>query len=178
METRRLILRRYKEEDLEDFYAYMRDEKVLRYEPYKPITYEEAKMDLQNRIQNEAMIAVERKEDHRMIGNIYFAKEEWESMELGYVFNKTFWKQGYATESCSALIDYAFQQGIHRIFAMCDPNNLNSWKLLERLGFVREAHLRKNVYFFKDEQGSPIWKDTYIYSLLRENYDQNKKNET
>lgn len=178
METRRLILRRYKEEDLEDFYAYMRDEEVLRYEPYKPKTYEEAKKDLQNRIQNEAMIAIERKEDHRMIGNLYFAKEEWESMELGYVFNKEFWKQGYGTESCSALIDYAFQQGIHRIFAMCDPNNLNSWKLLERLSFVREAHLHKNVYFFKDEQGRPIWKDTYIYSLLRENYDQNKKNET
>lgn len=32
----------------------------------------------------------------------------------------------------------------------------------------REAHLRENVYFWKDENGKPIWKDTYIYARLDE----------
>ena len=43
---------------------------------------------------------------------------------------------------------------------------ISSWKLLETLGFKREAHLRKNVYFWKDENENPIWKDTYIYAQL------------
>ena len=38
--------------------------------------------------------------------------------------------------------------------------------LLEVLGFQREAHLRKNVYFWKDENEKAIWKDTYIYAKL------------
>ncbi len=40
------------------------------------------------------------------------------------------------------------------------------WKLLESLGFRREAHFRQNVYFWKDADGSPIWKDTYVYAIL------------
>lgn len=57
----------------------------------------------------------------------------------------------------------AFDSGVHRIYAECDPQNTNSWKLLEALGFEREAHLKKNVYFWKDKDGAPIWKDTFIY---------------
>ena len=55
---------------------------------------------------------------------------------------------------------------IPRIYAECDPLNTRSWKLLEALGFRREAHLLQNVYFWKDEGGKPIWKDTYIYGKL------------
>lgn len=31
---------------------------------------------------------------------------------------------------------------------------------------LREAHLRQNVYFWTDERGFPLWKDTYVYALL------------
>ena len=47
-----------------------------------------------------------------------------------------------------------------------DPKNQDSWGLLERLGFRRKAHLRQNVYFWRDAEGNPIWKDTYTYALL------------
>ena len=63
----------------------------------------------------------------------------------------------------SALI---FRDGAHRVYAECDPRNLPSWRLLERLGFRREAHFRQNLYFRKDAGGAPIWKDTYVYALL------------
>ena len=36
------------------------------------------------------------------------------------------------------------------------------------LNFQREAHLRKNVYFWKDENGKVLWKDTYIYAKLND----------
>lgn len=166
-ETDKLILRRYCESDLDDLYGYLSDEEVVKFEPYKPMSMEEARKNLEWRISTEEMIAVEDKSSGKMIGNVYLGKRDFDSLEIGYVFNKNYWGKGYAAESCSALIEMSFCNGTHRIFAECDPENSNSWKLLERLGFVREAHLKQNVYFWKDEEGNPIWKDTFIYSLLR-----------
>ena len=101
-----------------------------------------------------------------MIGNVYLGKRDFDSLEIGYVFNEDYWNKGYAKESCKKLMEAAFQNGVHRIYAECDPMNENSWKLLENLGFEREAHFKKNVYFWKDEQNQPIWKDTYVYAML------------
>lgn len=165
-ETERLILRRYKKEDLQDLFEYLSDAKVVEYEPYKPMTFSEAKENLEWRIGTEEMIAVELKDSRKMIGNVYLGKREFDSLEIGYVFNRNFWGNGYAAESCKALIDMALSNGIHRIYAECDARNERSWKLLEALGFRREAHFRKNVYFWKDENGKPIWKDTYVYAKL------------
>ena len=165
-ETERLILRRYKEEDLQDLFEYLSDKEVVEYEPYRPLTLNETKENLEWRIGTEEMIAVELKDSHKMIGNVYMGKREFEALEIGYVFNRNYWGHGYALESCKALMQQAFSNGIHRIYAECDPYNKRSWKLLEALGFQREAHLRKNVYFWKDENDNAIWKDTYIYAKL------------
>lgn len=165
-ETERLILRRYKKEDLQDLFEYLSDQKVVEYEPYRPLTLNETKENLEWRIGTEEMIAVELKNSHKMIGNVYLGKREFEALEIGYVFNRNYWGHGYALESCKMLIQQAFSNDIHRIYAECDPRNKSSWKLLEALEFQREAHLRKNVYFWKDENGKPIWKDTYIYAKL------------
>ena len=165
-ETERLILRRYKKEDLQDLFEYLSDKEVVEYEPYRPLTLNETKENLEWRIGTDEMIAVELKNSHKMIGNVYMGKREFEALEIGYVFNRNYWGHGYAAESCKALIQRAFSNGIHRIYAECDPCNKNSWKLLEALGFQRDAHLRKNVYFWKDENEKPIWKDTYIYAKL------------
>lgn len=167
-ETERLILRRYKKEDLQDLFEYLSDKDVVEYEPYKTMTFDEAKENLEWRIGTDEMIAVELKSSHKMIGNVYLGKRDFDSLEMGYVFNRNYWGKGYAAESCEALIEQAFSNGVHRIYAECDPRNKNSWKLLEALGFRREAHFRKNVYFWKDENGKAIWKDTYIYAKLND----------
>ena len=167
-ETERLILRRYKKEDLQDLFECLSDKDVVEYEPYKTMTFDEAKENLEWRIGTEEMIAVELKSSHKMIGNVYLGKRDFEALEIGYVFNRNYWGKGYAVESCEALIEQAFSNGVHRIYAECDPLNENSWKLLESLGFRREAHFRKNVYFWKDENGKAIWKDTYIYAKLND----------
>ncbi len=167
-ETERLILRRYRKEDLQDLFEYLSDPEVVKYEPYKPQTFDEAKENLEWRIGSDEMIAVELKNSQKMIGNVYLGKRDFKTLEIGYVFNRDYWGNGYASESCKALIAQAFSNGIHRIYAECDPNNKSSWKLLENLGFQREAHFRKNVYFWKDEAERPIWKDTYVCSLLND----------
>ena len=168
-ETERLILRRYKKEDVQDLFEYLSDKEVVKYEPYKQQTFDETKENLEWRISTDEMVAVELKKLHKMIGNVYMGKRDFEALEIGYVFNRNYWGYGYAAESCKALIQQAFSNGVHRIYAECDPNNKSSWKLLEALGFQREAYFRKNVYFWKDETGKPIWKDTYVYAKLNDN---------
>jgi ribosomal-protein-alanine N-acetyltransferase len=167
IETERLILRRYTANDLQDLFEYLSDEKVVEYEPYRIMNIDEVSRNLEWRISTDEMIAVELKADHKMIGNIYVKKHEFNTLEIGYVFNSNYWGNGYAKESCKAVVDKAFSDGIHRIYAECDPQNLNSWHLLESLGFQREAFFKQNVYFWTDKAGLPIWKDTYVYSLLR-----------
>ena len=125
-ETERLILRRYEEDDLEDLYEYLSDSKVVEFEPYKPMTMDEVRGNLDWCISTEEMIAVELKESGKMIGNVYLGKRDFDSLEIGYVFNADFWKKGYAKESCEALITKSFSEGVHRIFAECDPQNLGS----------------------------------------------------
>ena len=164
METERLILRRYHPQDLSDLHEYLSDPETVKFEPYKPMTLAEAEENLAWRISTDEMIAVELKDSHKMIGNVYLGKRDFDTIKLGYVFNRAYWGCGYAKEACGKLAELAFSNGIHRIFAECDPENTSSWKLLEALGFQREAHLRENVYFWKDAEGRPIWKDTFIYA--------------
>jgi len=68
----------------------------------------------------------------------------------------------------SAVIHEFLHHGTHRIYAECDPRNTGSWKLLEKVGMKREAYFHQNIYFHKDKNGNPIWKDTYVYAILNE----------
>ena len=69
-------------------------------------------------------------------------------------------------EAITAVLKEAFKTGTHRVFAECDPRNKCSWRLLESLSFQREAFFKQNVYFKKDENGKPVWQDTYVYSYV------------
>lgn len=156
METDRLILRKHTPEDWAEVKRCFAYPEVVKFEPYQPETDEELC----------GLTAIERKADHAYLGNAYLEPDGQYGMEMGFVLAREHWHKGYAAEACRALIEDAFASGIHRIWAECDPENTACWQLLERIGFTREAHLRQNVYFDKDENGNPIWKDTYQYALL------------
>ena len=98
---------------------------------------------------------------------MYFGNRNYMAKEVGYIVNKNFQRNGYAFEAIQAVLEKGFSNGVHRVYAECDPRNECSWKLLEKLEFTREAFFRQNVYFAKDEQGNPIWKDTYVYARLK-----------
>jgi RimJ/RimL family protein N-acetyltransferase len=169
--TERLIIRKFEDTDWNDLHEYLSDEIVVKYEPYEVYSEEEAKTEAKNRSENECFYAVCIKETGKLIGNLYFAKGEFDTWEIGYVFNRTYWGNGYAIESAKALIDTSFTQfGARRIVAVCNPQNANSWKLLERLGMRREGTLLQNVYFKVDKDGNPLWLDTYEYGILKDEW--------
>lgn len=167
--TERLSLRRFREEDAEDLYAYLSDPEVVRFEPYRPFDREGCRLEARSRAADPAFIAVEL--NGRVIGNLYLGRADERTCEIGWVFARAFWGKGCAAEAARALIGYAFEkEGAHRVIAMCDPENTASWKLCERLGMRREAHFKQNIYFFCDEEGRPLWKDTYVYAVLAQEW--------
>lgn len=173
IQSDRLLLRRFCEEDWEDLFCYLSDWNVVRFEPYAPFSAEQCKQEAARRAKDEAFWAVCLKENGRLIGNLYFSRQEERTYELGFVFNASYQGKGYALESALALLRHAFTEwNVRRVIALCNPENEKSWRLLERLGMRREGHLIQNIYFRKDASGRPIWQDTYEYALLRSEWEQ------
>ena len=169
LKTKRLLIRNFIENDYHDLYEYLSDKETYNFEPGEPITIKTAKNICSKRSKKNRFLAVQLK--NKVIGHIYFAQIKPQKLltwETGFILNKKYQGKGYATESLTAIIEYGLKNmNIHRIIAHCNPKNVSSWKLLERVKMKREGKLRKNIYFNKDEKRSPIWLDTYIYGLLK-----------
>ena len=182
IETERLILRPFRESDYADLFEFLSQLEDDEFEGYPGITYENGKEHLKDRVGSTEYWAVVLVSSGKVIGNVYCGDRDFATKEVGYIINKDYQRKGYATEALSAVISYVFQEGAHRVYAECDPRNISSWKLLEKAGFHREAHLKQNVYFRMDERGNPVWKDTFIYALIeseykKENYPRKAKGE-
>lgn len=172
--TRRLLLRPFKESDYDDLYEFLSQLENDEFEGYPGITYESGKEHLKHRVGSEEFYAVELMDSGKVIGNIYCGNRDYEAKEVGFIINKEYRRKGYAFKALSAVMDHAFRAGAHRVFAECDPRNTGSWKLLEKACLRREAHFQKNICFRKDENGIPIWKDTFVYAVLENDTSENR----
>lgn len=171
LRTSRLTLRAFVPEDWQALFEYLSDPVVVRYEPYAPFTKSACIIEALHRAQDDRFVAVCLTETGKLIGNLYLHKHPAFNAELGYVFHRAFWGKGYASEAASALLTHVFSLGeIHRVYAMCNPQNISSVALLQRIGMRQEAHLLQNESFHKDASGQPIWQDTLIYAILREEW--------
>jgi ribosomal-protein-alanine N-acetyltransferase len=169
LETTRLLLRSMQLSDAEILYTLRSDPRVMRYfdGPFMPST-EAAHQFIQKVLdmfaQSEGIQwAITLKNDPTMIGTITFWKidKEHHRAIVGYLLHPDHQGQGLMQEALGAILPYGFEQlHLHSIQADVNPNNTASMKLLERMGFVREAHFRENFYF----DGKFL--DTVVYSLL------------
>lgn len=166
--TARLILRPFRDSDYDDLYEFLSQLENDEFEGYPGISCENGREQLQARLDSNEYYAMELPDTGKVIGNIYCGARDFGAKEVGYIVNEAYRRQGYAAEALAAVIETAFREGAHRPYAACDPRNVRSWKLLEKLGMKREAHFRKNIWFRQDENGVPVWKDTFVYAVLKE----------
>lgn len=93
--------------------------------------------------------------------------------ELYYHLGKPWWGRGYATEAASAVIDQIFSMPlVHRVSAEVAIVNAASIRVLDKAGMKQEGRLRGK--FFKDS----IYRDLFVYSILRYEWEQKKAQET
>ncbi|MDZ7543907.1 GNAT family N-acetyltransferase, partial [Clostridium perfringens] len=105
----RLIIRKFQKNDWQDLYEYLSDEEVVKFEPYDVYSENQAKEETIRRSNDESFYAVCLKESGKLIGNLYLDEGDFDTWELGYVFNRKYQGQGYAAESAKALLNYAFE---------------------------------------------------------------------
>ena len=168
IEIRRLLLITFRESDYDDLFEFLSQLADDEFEGYPGITYDNGKEHLKYRLGSEEFYAMELTDFGKVIGNNYCGNRDFAAREVGYIVNKRYQKKGYATEALSAVIARAFREGAHRVYAECDSRNVPSWKLLEKVGIRREACFRQNIWFRRDENGNPIWKDTLVYAILED----------
>ena len=144
IKTDRLILRMLEKSDYKNISYYL-DDKILEFaSPYMPHREEDLKTFIY-KIIGIASFAVMLK-DGTFIGDVSITSiKPNETGEIAYYFNPIYWKKGYAYEACKAVINYAFEHLMLKyITAQIDELNINSRKLVERLGFSLKK-LLKNV---------------------------------
>ena len=177
LETARLTLRPFAREDADAVFQIFSDPETVRFQPYPPFTREDAEKETDRRNGDPAFSAVCLRESGQVIGSVFFAPCSFDGAEIAYVFDRRFWGLGYATEAVEARISEAFlHSDVRRVVAMCDPENVRSWRLMERIGRRREGRLRKNLYLRLGPDGSPAWQDTYLYAILKEEYPTAREN--
>lgn len=175
LESERLILRNYEKRDQQDFFEYMRLEYTAKHEDFDPLTYEESVQYLNSRIGNDRYLVVELKENGKVIGDLSCCPEEFDTFCISYDFNVKFEKQGYATEACREFIAYIFKiLNGRRIYAECNEENVNSIRLLKRLGFRQEGHFIEDVSFKKDSNENPVYVNSFLFALLKREWAANR----
>lgn len=175
--TERLVLRRYTVDDIPDIVAFASHPSVARVT--KEIQGTEAGVrqyiDLQNTYQPFEMercfdLAIELKEEKRVIGLVSAVRREHEQVEIGYALGVEYRGRGLATEAAEALVAYGFDVlKLHRISAHTGKHNIRSWRLMERIGMRREAHFRES------HQVDGEWDDEFIYAILADEWQQRKQ---
>lgn len=172
IETSRLIIRKFREDDYVDLYEYLSLDEIYEFEPGEPISLEEAKKLASDRAKADNFYAVELKVEGKLIGHLYFDRHDRKDLmlwELGYIFNPKYQKKGYCTEASRAMVEYAFSDmGAHRIAAHCNPLNIGSNRVLQKIGMIKEGELRSNIFFHRDSEDNPKWGNTCVYAMLKE----------
>jgi RimJ/RimL family protein N-acetyltransferase len=91
-----------------------------------------------------------------------------QTADVGYITNPDYRGQGFVNEALEALIEFLFtQEKVHRIIADIDIRNVDSIRVVERLGFRREATFVENDYL-KGE-----WCSMHLYALLSREWRSN-----
>jgi ribosomal-protein-alanine N-acetyltransferase len=167
--TERLILREATMDDAQEVFYLRSDADVIKYVDRDPAeSIEEAKTFIQtlidNRVNNTGISwNIVLKGTEKMIGNIALWRLDRPNYraEIGYVLHPDHQGKGIMQEALQSVIHYGFyEMELHSIEANINPGNMSSQRLLERAGFVKEAHFRENYYY------NGRFLDSAIYSLL------------
>ncbi len=146
IETKRLILRPWRDEDVLPFHAMGQDAEVMRYlGPPMNIAACEATVVRMNAIAadiGDCFWAVERRADGAFIGFCGIKPGPAgtpiaDQPEIGWRLSRDAWGQGFAKEAASVCLERAWQRGTAEVHAITVPANTASWGLMIRLGMTR-----------------------------------------
>ncbi len=151
LETERLLLRRLVMDDLDALYKLYSDPEVRKYFPEGVLSYAETQEELEWFLNGHpkhpelGLWATIHKPSGRFIGRcglLPWSIEGQNEVEIAYLLDKEFWRQGFAFEGALAIRDYAFKKlGLPRLICLIDPKNTASQKVAEKIGMTLEKEV-------------------------------------
>ena len=168
LETERLVLRRFTENDAKELYeGYINQEDFLYYANKEKKTLEEEinslkGIDTKYNDLDYYNWLITLKNNNKIIGGIYLNVEKYnESIEFNYAIDDRYKNNGYMTEALERVKQFCIEElDVNRIYGGCEINNIASKKVMEKCNFVFEGTLRNNL---KLRDG---YHDMYIFSYL------------
>ena len=175
LDTKRLIIRPITLDDKNEIFEYRSDTETNKYQGWIPKTIDDVEIFIGkiskqiNEPETWFQFVIIEKETQKIVGDlgIHFFDSKNRQVEIGCTLNKEFQNKGYATESVKRVIDYLFKElNKHRIITSIDPDNKNSIRLVERIGFREEAHFVESLLI------NGKWVDDLIYALIEKDWEK------
>lgn len=150
IQTERLFLRQPVASDAPAIFdGYARDPDVVRYLTWRPHRSIDETFAFLDRLNEAWSLGTERTwaltlpGEDRVIGMIGLRPHGYKA-DFGYVLAKPYWGRGLMTEAVRAVVDLAFADPlVHRVWAVCDTDNIGSARVLEKAGLAFEGILRR-----------------------------------
>jgi len=164
LETNRLVIRSTKKEDADFCIDMWSDDEMGKYMSNPPREkagnfFLEWKKDVELYEGCYYFVAVSKETGNHIGSCSAVPSEDKKSWDLGYCIHINYWRQSYATEMVTELIDFCYKSGGRKITAAVAQQNLGSNALLRKLGF----YIEKKGFFKK--QGTDILYDEYTYRI-------------
>lgn len=171
--TERLQIRGINSGDAEALYNYRSDADTNQYQGWIPKTLDDAQIFISkvsesiDEYDTWFQFAIISKTNGELIGDIgiHFFDVDRYQVEIGCTLAKSYHGKGIAIEALKAIIEYLFVNLYkQRITCSIDPQNQASIKMVERLGFRKEAHFKQSIYVDGE------WYDDVVYAILKDEW--------
>ena len=177
LETKRLILRPFTEEDAEDVYTYARDPRVGPPAGWKPHrSLEESREIIRTVFSQPGVFAVVRKADGRVVGSVGFTGRHRKEArgtddELGYSLDAGCWGQGLIPEAVEALLHYGFEElELDTIWCEHYDGNQRSRRVIHKSGFTFRFLRMQRLPDFDGERRLVM-----VYSMTRPQWEARQR---
>ena len=180
IETERLLLRPFREEDWRAAYEWMSDEDVCS-SMNGPMTAEQVRESVAKQAAEEHgpqryHFAVELAAEEFVIGNCQLnVSQHIFHPGLGdicYTFTKRYWNRGFATETVGGVLRFGFESlHPHRIVCHMAAENVASRRVVEKNGMRREARFKEEALI----QG--VWHDEFLFAILDHEWQKGQDDE-
>jgi ribosomal-protein-alanine N-acetyltransferase len=152
LETERLILRDYREDDFDEYFRLKTDEKTMYYlQDIQLFSKEEADEDFQMVLEDMKkldrkfyFLHMELKESHEQVGSVGYTVTDntpaGKLVHAGYFTYPKFWGNGYTTEALKKVLEFAFtEHDVYRVTTGCLTENVGSERVMQKCGLIKEA---------------------------------------
>ncbi|MEW5923415.1 MAG: GNAT family protein [Candidatus Zixiibacteriota bacterium] len=173
LDGKRIFITPQSVDDFDFHYRWDHDleQSFLDSRPLRAIPYEKAKKAFEERINRDDVMAfciiLKEMGEHIGIVELYDIDDYEHKCHWGIALDKRHWRHGFGTEAAHLIIKYVFNDlGFRRLKSYTHSGNPGSMIFQEKLGFTKEAVLRKESTF------SGQFYDCIIYGMLKEEFNQ------